>query len=250
MGTTPLGILGTLAYPFCDFVFEIYSHGWSGMREHWEVRRKTYIGIAFFWWATVFTYHLVYAVPIQIRGQAERGRLEPKVISLFARPLLPQGWDKYTQIAQPSSFREGRNVTLEIGSSTDPHYAFETRFVLTNHNPLSMTDASYTCEIQNIDVNGVLALNRPVAMNFGATGPIEDLPAGKSRSLYCDFVGAGFVVERMDTPVVQIWVAYTYKSNKNNEGFRFFAKRKYDDKTFVWFPGGAAQESLPTAKKP
>jgi len=145
---------------------------------------------------------------------------------------------------------EGQNITTEIGPSVDPKYAFETRFILTNHNPLSITSAGYMCVIQNADYRGVMVLDKPVNMNLAASGPIEDLPSGLSRSLYCDFVGPGFIVDRMDMPVVQIWVVYKYKNNNESKGFQFFAKRRFEDKTFVWLPGGAGKELGPPPSKP
>jgi hypothetical protein len=132
-----------------------------------------------------------------------------------------------------------KDITLAIGNSVNSNYAFETRFILTNHNSRPLTQGSYACEIQNVDTTGFLKLDKPIQMNFAATGPIEDLPSEGSRSLYCDFSQSEFLLGKMDPLVVQIWVSYSYNSNKRNKGFRFFAKRRGDG-TFAWFEGGAA----------
>jgi hypothetical protein len=75
-----------------------------------------------------------------------------------------------------------------------------------------------------------------------AFGPIENLPSGIQRSLHCDFTAAP-MVEQLDAPLVNIWVSYTYQNEQIKVGFRFFALRRFGDKTFVWLPGGAASEN-------
>jgi len=151
----------------------------------------------------------------------------------------------------PEAVMEGKNITIDIGPSLNPKYAFETRFILTNHNSLPITIASYLCEIQNVDVNKVMKIARPITMYFDVIVPtIEDLPSGQSRSLYCDFAMVELFVAQMDPLVVHIWVSYTYNNSGEEEGFRFFAKHKFEDGTYVWFPGGAIEVLKPPANNP
>jgi hypothetical protein len=166
-------------------------------------------------------------------------------LQLSLEPIKPP---KKTPVSQQESPERRNNISIDIGPSLDPKYAFETRFVLTNHNPLPMTNALYLCEIQNAD-HSMLNLAKPVTINFVASGPIEDLPTGMSRSLYCDFSAAPGV-DSMDMPIVQIWVFYKCHNTEENKGFQFFAKRKFEDKTFVWLPGGAGKELGPPPNRP
>ena len=87
-------------------------------------------------------------------------------------------------------------------------------------------------------------------MNLIASGPIGNLLPGLSHSLYCDFTGGDLFVTRMDSPVVQIWVLYTYNTKQESKGFQFLALRRPEDGTYVWLPRGAAQGLNPLANKP
>ena len=146
------------------------------------------------------------------------------------------------QVAHPPTSEGAKQLTLEIGQSTDLHYAFETRFILTNRNPQLMSKILYTCEIQNLGENHFMHLNKPVNINLAATGPIEDLPSGKQYSLYCDFTNAGLFIDNMDNIPVHIWIDYTYKGRQQRERFQFMALRKPEDKTYIWLPRGAGHE--------
>lgn len=146
------------------------------------------------------------------------------------------------QVATPPSRDSVRQLTLEIGPSTDSRYAFETRFILTNSKPLPISKGAYICQLPKQE-NGLLHLNKPIAIYPAAAGPIADLPPGKSYSLYCDFTAAGFMVDSLDRIPVQIWISYTYNQHEQSEGFQFLALRKPEDKTFVWLPRGAALSS-------
>jgi hypothetical protein len=131
-------------------------------------------------------------------------------------------------------------ITIEIGNTLNSKKAFQTRFLLTNRNAYHIHDVTYICEAWD-----------------GKTGPgpliadvdttvIPDLPAGQSRSLYCEFapISISSSVENSETPVLQIWIYYFRGKEKDNSGFRFFAKRS-EDGTYTWFPAGPAEIPKP-----
>ncbi len=147
-----------------------------------------------------------------------------------------------TQVSQsptenPSS---DQSIKINIGPSLDPKYAFETRFILTNNTTGRLTKARYECVILNENTDS-LKLDHPTAITTVRVAPIENLPKGFERSLYCDFASDP-IANQLNAPIVQIWVSYTVNSHEESMGFRFFAKRKPEDQTFVWLPGG---ESAP-----
>ena len=131
---------------------------------------------------------------------------------------------------------KGSDVTLDIGKSLNPKYAFETRLILTNHNSLPITRVTYTCELYD-------GKTGPCPVFAAVEAPVVDLPSGQSASIYCDMVMAEAYGERMGTPVVQIWVSYEYK-RQEKKGFRFFIKRD-ENGAYVWFPLGSAEELKP-----
>lgn len=102
MGTTVLGIVGALVYPVSDLIRERINHGWDGVKAHWEARSKTAVAIALAWWSALFLYHFIYAMPHQIRVNAEAISLGPRKIALFDPPGLPPFWDTLTLIAEHS----------------------------------------------------------------------------------------------------------------------------------------------------
>ncbi len=162
--------------------------------------------------------------------------------------------DSSSKDAQDAALRLRRQIEiphlkLDLGQTVNPKYAFETRFILTNPNPLTTTNGNYLCEIPHAEAAGTLVLNQPVNLTYATGSPIEDLPSGKSRSLLCNFPIAEALMGSTDPLVVNIWISYTYENKQQREGFRFFAKHK-EDGTFAWFPGGAAEEQKPIAKKP
>jgi hypothetical protein len=126
-------------------------------------------------------------------------------------------------------------LTLEIGKSLNPKSALETRFILTNRNPFSITRVSYECYVREGEGNSDI---------HAMTGQAEDLPSGFSRSLSCDMIAGNPFVDRMNAPVLNLWISYIYKKRNERTGFRFWTKRSQDG-TFEWFPGGAAEESKP-----
>jgi hypothetical protein len=136
------------------------------------------------------------------------------------------------------------NVTVDIGDSISHKWAFETRFIVHNPNPLPITNAGYFCMIPHAEAGGMLTLNQPANLTFATGSPIEDLSSGKSRSIYCDFSASEGLVSKMDPLGVNIWITYTYDGKEFKDGFRFFAKHK-DDGTYAWFPGGDAEPLNP-----
>jgi hypothetical protein len=154
-----------------------------------------------------------------------------------------------TSKVQTKSSEEGTNVTVDAGPSTNSKYAFDSRFILTNHNPLSITGASYICEVPGIDSSKTpLRLNVPVKIWPVASGPIGDVAPGRSFSIYCDFSGADFLLGSIENTIVQIWISYTYNNHNDKEGFQFLAIRKFEDGSYVWLPRGAGQELLTPTK--
>jgi len=139
---------------------------------------------------------------------------------------------------------KGESITIDVGPSTNPKYAFETRFILSNHGLLPLSDTNYTCELQGIDANALMKLNQPVKVWPVAMGPIGALAPDKQHSIYCDFTGGGLFVDKLDRPLVQIWISYNYGKKQSRQGFQFLAMRK-EDGTFVWLPRGEAQELEP-----
>jgi len=124
---------------------------------------------------------------------------------------------------------------LEVGNSVNPTYAFETRFILTNRGNQTLTNGSYLCQLEATDLN--LHLDKPTNIYPATMGQIEDLPAGRSRSLYCDFSLAESLMKKPDPMPMTILVSYTYRGKEGKTAFKFFAKRKQDG-SYVWFPGG------------
>ena len=130
-------------------------------------------------------------------------------------------------------------LRMELGQSMNPKWAFETRFILTNPNLLSVTGATYYCIIPHVEAGGMLSLNQPTNVTNLVFSLLEDLPPGRQRSLLCNFSASEGLVSRVDPLIVNIWVAYLYDNKPRADGFKFFAKHK-EDGTYAWFPGGAA----------
>jgi len=383
MGTTMLGIVGSLIYPLAFLIRKCGIEGLTGIRKVWAEQLRYSVLIATVWWGVLFSYQLLFRIPSQITAQSEREKVLPRH---FPTPAIPLDWDRRyaapgapvpaavpyfipdygnlkqrtfdlaneideldklreaqwqddhlypnpktsdeatrwaqgnnewfrgpvhddlvqrvkdirNELAQfhfvdlqlnqfldaddrriqerrdhPQFFREqdtwmpagemkmvaGRlrvvassmpdkqasaatpdssdQITVQVGPDVDSKYAFETRFILTNHNPSEITGARYVCTIQNFDASkSMLTLNKSINMVLTASGPIEDLPSGDSRSLYCDFVEADFMVQSIQEPIVIIDVIYKYKNVNTHRGFRFFTKRRPDG-TYAWLPGGA-----------
>ena len=110
-----------------------------------------------------------------------------------------------------------------------------------------MSQIMYSCELQGQDLGGnpFMHLNKPTKVYPVALGPIEDLPAGKSYSLFCDFTGQEFLINDLNNVLVQIWILYTYDRHRTKEGFQFLAQRRYEDKTYIWLPRGEGHEITP-----
>jgi hypothetical protein len=175
--------------------------------------------------------------------QQQNGQIQGKLnaIEQYVANLTTSSDTKQIAAAVRAMTESPRGITLVSGDTLDPKYAFETRFILTNHNVVPLTNGSYICEIPNGDPSGIMHFDKPIKLGFAAGSSIEDLPPGQSQSLYCDFTQAEFFAAKANPLIAQVWVSYSYKGKQQKEGFRFFAQRKQDG-TFAWFSGGAAKD--------
>jgi hypothetical protein len=141
---------------------------------------------------------------------------------------------------------EGAHITVEIGPSPEPNYAYETRFILKNLNPSEITDGYYSCETQKVDKNAKLpGLSSKIAPAPSiAFGTIENLLSGDSHSIYCDFT-ADLWANELERPELNLWIFYNYRKQHMKRGFKFLAIPTQDGKhNFVWLPRGQANEML------
>lgn len=138
----------------------------------------------------------------------------------------------------------GDQISVVVGPDVDSQKVFETRFILTNNNPQALTEAGYVCTLAKnfIVQNSPYNMNQPANEVFAASGPIGNLPAGDSRSMYCDFSHADShgdsLIRTVKDPKMVLEVIYKYENVQKDRSFLFFAKRRKDG-TYVWLPGGA-----------
>jgi len=155
----------------------------------------------------------------------------------FTRPNLQAILSELSRLINDlQALTSSPQLASEIGKSLNPKSALETRFLLTNRNPLPITNVSYECDVHEGEGSAGIV--------HSMTGQAEDLPSGYSRSLSCDMVAGNFFVDRTNAPVLNLWVSYMYKNRKERTGFRFWTKRSQEG-TFEWFPGGAGEELKP-----
>jgi hypothetical protein len=111
MGTTSLAIFGGLLYPLVNLLSELHRQGWSRavMRQHWRERLKNSVWIAVAWWAFLFSYHLLYKVPQQIRVQSESTPAPPTLV----KSILPPSWDREPPKNPPPSLYEYGHIHVE-----------------------------------------------------------------------------------------------------------------------------------------
>jgi hypothetical protein len=134
-------------------------------------------------------------------------------------------------------------LSMETGITMNPQYAFETRFILSNHGPLEVSDATYLCEVPGADEGTMLHLNFPIRIAPTASGPIGTLGPDKQHSIYCDFT-MSLTVNTLNPVFAKIWVFYIYGKKPGKQGFQFLAMRKQDG-TYAWEPRGEAKDMVP-----
>jgi hypothetical protein len=119
---------------------------------------------------------------------------------------------------------ERPKLSLDAGDSLEPQYAFETRFILRNLNPLSMKDVIYKCQILNpldqAEVRKAMPGLLPgiTISHSEAIGPVGDLACGKPHSIYCDY-SMDLFANKIPSPQIQIWIFYKYNNKDEKEGF-------------------------------
>jgi len=84
------------------------------------------------------------------------------------------------KVEYPTRQKQGREYYYRRWPFHNPKYAFETRFILSNHGLLPLSDTNYTCELQGIDANALMKLNQPVKVWPVAMGPIGALAPGQA----------------------------------------------------------------------
>ena len=190
-------------------------------------------GLALTIWVGLQTYYSdKEAIKQQQAMESFQVHVTNQLDDLMKRPNSPEQKEAAKKLKQEVG---GPLLSLEPGSSVNPAYAFETRFILSNRGNHVLTKASYFCELEATNLN--LHLDKPVNIFPVAAGPIEDLPPNYSRSLYCDFTQAEGLMTKPDPMPMTILVSYTYKEKEGKTTFRFFAMRKPDG-SYVWFPKG------------
>lgn len=76
-------------------------------------------------------------------------------------------------------------------------------------------------------------------------GPIGDLPAGDSHSIYCDFAANPWAND-LERPELNLWIYYQYNGKEMKRGFKFLAIPTQDNKhNFIWLQRGEAEEIQP-----
>ncbi len=101
MGTTTLAIGGSLVYPLGDLIRERRALGWNGLQKHWKERLKYSAIIAICWWGLLFSYHLFYKVPQEIRTTASHF----EKLFTVSSPKLPD-----FAFRKPAPRKRGRNI--------------------------------------------------------------------------------------------------------------------------------------------
>jgi len=99
MGTTTLAIIGGLLYPVSDLFSDLRKNGWTLeiISQHWRTRLKNSVFIAIFWWAILFSFHLFYQVPQQIRSEAAHVSIPEEL-----PPLPPPNWYEKNSLSMRS----------------------------------------------------------------------------------------------------------------------------------------------------
>ena len=179
--------------------------------------------------------------------QIEQGKW--KVVMMVAinikdAPSLTDQWvyqagsDKFGRelIRTNADFRESKpRLTLSIGNCLNHKNPFETRFTLTNESPFSLHNVTYMCGAGDAKGGGT------ALVSFNAS-TIHELPATKSRTLYCDFSDTPDTILQSvlhaDTLMLHITVSSDeHEAIREAADFEFFAKRNVDGE-YVWSPAG------------
>ncbi len=170
----------------------------------------------------------------------------------YGRPNIPEPQPTYTPQPHsenlvptpPSRVRDdGKKIDVAIGPSPQPTYAYETRFILSNHNFAKLSKTFYVCETQKIDKNkklpGLIVRLAPQPSVF--QGMVGDLPPGYSFSMYCDFA-VDLWANDLERPELNLMVYYQYEGQQIKRGFKFLALPNQDgNHTFVWVQRGEAE---------
>jgi hypothetical protein len=173
-------------------------------------------------------------------------------LSTGAKPKIevhkhPESPESTPNSSEGPSIHVGSDIIVEVGPSPEPNFAFETRFILTNHNPKEILDARYICATQTVDMSaklpGLIVKLAPAPRL--STGPIGTLPPEDKHSVYCDYV-ADLWANELERPELNLWIYYKYNEKDMKRGFKFLAIPSQDGKhNFIWLPRGAAEEIQP-----
>jgi hypothetical protein len=138
-------------------------------------------------------------------------------------------------------------VTVDIGNTTDETRPLETRFILTNQNPLPIYDIRAEVEIWDARYAGPLFAQPDAPI-------IPELGSFAKSTIDGRFLTFGLLtLKNPEAIMLQITVRYTYKTSNESPRFRFTAERSVNG-TYIWFPSGHGKElrpeDLPSAIKP
>ena len=138
------------------------------------------------------------------------------------------------------------DVSISANVTLDPKRAFETRFIVVNQGPFTITDLQYDCEI--LQVHGPkgywFAGNRLHGIEV-----FPELPKSRQYSIRCSYYPWNFGGlsdgPEMDGATLQIWVNFgaPYFPWRLRRGARFRLTRDSTG-TAQWLPWGKA-ENLP-----
>ena len=115
MGTTTLAIVGSLLFPLVDNIRVFREYRLEGMKSHWKKGFKHAFLIAVCWWAALFSYHLFYKVPHDIKVEAESVPVPPSPLPPRA-PAAHNGVSIPPQIRRPEQTPHPTPCTMRGGT--------------------------------------------------------------------------------------------------------------------------------------
>jgi hypothetical protein len=114
MSTSGLALFSGVAYAIYKLILSYRKDGWAGMRNHFI--KDVFHGLIFgaCWWIILFSYHLWWRVPSEIRQEADNAVVPP---SFRALPIPPQA---YQTTIQPTITDEVPTVEVSYSSGLLP----------------------------------------------------------------------------------------------------------------------------------
>jgi len=151
-----------------------------------------------------------------------------------------------SQEAKPSSSLEAGDdtenlprVRVDVVNATDEMHPLETRFILTNQNPLPIHDVLVDVEMWDAWFSGTLFMQPAILPTFPVVGE-------RTKSIIDGrFLGLGIeMLHKPEAIMLQFTVKYTYSGSNETTRVRFSAERVANG-VYMWFPAGEGKELRP-----